>query len=426
MGFVIDHNRALIRGLLAGVVVLAGASACSGDNRTETGTVRDTSAVISADTASTQTTNAPSPPAPDQSASAAGSDTSAAAETPAPRSKTGVAGQTTQDTNTAGYRGMERDTSAAVGVDAPSDSARAPADTTLPGDQSSAAPSDSADTVSTEVATTDTSITTDVAAGQDTLSADIATPDTAGHQAVVEDSSTEMAGAAVTTDTAAQPPAADTVSINYAETARDTSAASTVADSGVIQAHVDTAHADSAVAVSGGISAEADVAVAGEVDTTAAAADSVAVSVQADTTTEARTEVAVQDTPDSITVVGDSSSVDNPGPRAKEDTISAKADSLAQYGEADRIRPPEDSTEIAGGVTPAEEARPDEVGAARISGEVTGAAALAGTTFQGAQCAVADNTSDDAIVLDMSNTPASLNPCGLGSMVPTRFWTKKE
>jgi hypothetical protein len=98
--------------------------------------------------------------------------------------------------------------------------------------------------------------------------------------------------------------------------------------------------------------------------------------------------------------------------------------------ETERIRPPEDSTETLGAVTTNETASADstdEVGAAAIgSGNVNAADAVALMTRQGAQCIVVGPETAEGVAVDMSNTPATLNPCGLGSMVLSRIWTKKE
>ena len=114
-------------------------------------------------------------------------------------------------------------------------------------------------------------------------------------------------------------------------------------------------------------------------------------------------------------------------------------------GNAGRIRPPEDSTEILGAdeaadetadeqvVRPedretvaASEARTDEVGAAAIAGNVTGAEAVVLMSREGVRCAVVDPEGNEAVRWDMSNTPVALNPCGTGSMIPSRIWTRIE
>jgi hypothetical protein len=257
--------------------------------------------------------------------------------------------------------------------------------------------------------------------------------------------------------------------------------------------------------------------------------------VQSDPTVQAKTDTAaVQDQPDTVTVVGDSSSVDKPGPRAKEDTVAQKADSLAKYHEADRVRPPEDSTETFGNVTdttaqaaaaPAEadsaaivarvdtttaaeagvqadtaeadtlatatepirppedsteaygqvtgepgadtlateteqirppedsteilgnvtrdedqakakadvgavgDANADAVGAAPVqsTGNIaTGAAAVALMTREGQRCTTVDPDESRDVLWDLASSPATLNPCGTGTMTLPRIWTGEK
>jgi hypothetical protein len=200
----------------------------------------------------------------------------------------------------------------------------------------------------------------------------------------------------------------DTAAAGYEPMARDTSVALAQGDT-LTQAPSDTA--------------------------TQVEADTAAIQVQVDTTTEAQTELAVKDQPDTVTVVGDTSSVDKPGPRAKEDTVSQKADSLAKYHEAERVRPPEDSTETLGQVTTDEpnydveaigDAEGDVVGAARVqsTGNIaTGADAVALITREGEPCRVEDSRD---VQWDMASSPATLNPCGSGTMTLPKVQTGEE
>jgi hypothetical protein len=137
------------------------------------------------------------------------------------------------------------------------------------------------------------------------------------------------------------------------------------------------------------------------------------------------------------------------------DTVAGDAAIAARgadtTGNAGRIRPPEDSTEMQGNVSSAESAgvnaadtadeapvaadhetqvasedRTDAVGAAAIDGTVTGDDAVAMMTRQGEQCTVVDPESDEEVRWDMSSTPATLNPCGLGSMNLSKVWTEQR
>lgn len=167
--------------------------------------------------------------------------------------------------------------------------------------------------------------------------------------------------------------------------------------------------------------AQADTSVQAKADTTAQAeADTTAIRVQVDTTAEAPTEVAVESRPDTVTVVGDSSSVDKPGPRAKADTVSIRADSLAKYHEADRIRPPEDSTEVLGN---ADQAAAAAAGVPSTGNIVTGADAVALMSREGQPCRV-ESSSD--VQWDLAASPTTLNPCGTGTMTLPKVQTGRE
>jgi hypothetical protein len=341
------HNRAMIRGLLAGAVVFA-ASACSRSDRSDTGS--DNTGAISSDSARTQPASSAVTPPSGDSASITSSNTGTASATGAtaargttPSSKTSTPKRSIRDTSAAGYRSMERDTTPELST--LRDTARAATDSTLaPGGQSSVTPSDS----------TALEVATPTAADTSVSNPDVAVQDSASGEAVVVSSDSSMS--------------ADTSAAGYAEMARDTSAAPAQADSGVaLQARVDTALSDSTATENGEASR-----------------------IHTDST-----------------------------------TAVASADSLT---ESERIRPAEDSTEILGAVTTDEAAsadRTDEVGAAAISsGNVNAADAVALMTRQGAQCIVVDPETAQGVL--MSDTPTTLNPCGLGSMVLSRIWTKKE
>jgi len=273
-------NRALLRGMLAGVVVLTG-TACSRSDRTESG--RDNSAAV----------------LPDTSSNAAQPTTSTRSNTP--RAKTAPP----SDTDVAGYRSMERDTTNVQGQ--------------------------------TDTAAIDASVD------------------------VADTSSTEMAGAADTVAGTEVP--ADTAAAGYAEMARDTS---TVAD------QPDTAATPSA-----------DVALQATIDT----------SSQANADVSAEADVAAAE------------------------TVDEAADETAD----EQVVRPEDRGTVAASETPT-----DEVGAAAVGGDVTGAEAVALMSRGGVRCAVVDPEANETVRWDMSNTPVGLNPCGMGSMVLSKIWTRVE
>jgi hypothetical protein len=332
MTFLLSH-RALLRGMLAGAVVLTG-TACSRSDRTESGS--DTTAAMM--------------PAISDSV----------------RGETAPAG----DKDAAGYRSMDRDTTSV-----PSQ----PADSALPDTSVSAVPSD-ADTAAAE---------TSAEAGDTT--------------------SIEMAGA--TDPTLTPDVAADTVATPSGDVA--------------LQTTVDTSSQDSAIA---GVETEVSVG-ADSADT--AAADVAIAADSADTVTA------------DVAIAADSADTTDSAGR-----IRPPGDSTEINTEVVRVRPPEDSTELLGDVTtPAEaadetadeqiitpedeetvaasETRTDEVGAAAIGGEVTGGEAVALMTRGGARCAVVDPEMNEAVRWDMSSTPVTLNPCGMGSMILSRIWTER-
>jgi hypothetical protein len=383
-------NRALLQGIMASAVVLAGATACSRSDRDDT--AGDNSAAVLPDTTGVATDTG--------TTTGAISDTaSATAPSNAPRARTAPAGSDSvqsgnkEEEAAAGYREMDRDTAT---TPSEPDSARVNADTSETslntGDSASVETAGAApvtDTTPAAVAIDERAVAVDSANAADTSAAELA----------------------VTSDTAAA---------GYAKMARDTATGTPEQADTALQAEADVVEADTAV-----------------------------IHARVDTTAEVPTEVAIETSPDTVTVVGDSSSVDKPGPRAKEDTISIKADSLAQHHDADRVRPPEDSTEILGNVTgdetadeadvsqdeqetvaaseaPGEKPTTDEVGAAAIGGNVTGVDAVSLLTRQGEQCIVVDPESNERVRWDMSSTPATLNPCGLGSMNLSKIWTRTE
>jgi len=69
------------------------------------------------------------------------------------------------------------------------------------------------------------------------------------------------------------------------------------------------------------------------------------------------------------------------------------------------------------------ETQPEEVGAAAIGGEVTVAEAVAVMRREGVRCALVNSEANEAARWDMSSTPVTLNPCGMGSMNLSRIWT---
>jgi hypothetical protein len=152
------HNQTLLRGILAGAVVLSGASACSRSDRA--GTSRDTTqsgatAVVPSD--SQTSANAPQPSA-GAATQPSGDTATATAQTRTPRQRTTPSSRRArQDTTVksgeaavSGYRGMEQDSvstpasdsaspePAPTGAASPLDSAGVTSDYALTGDATSA------------------------------------------------------------------------------------------------------------------------------------------------------------------------------------------------------------------------------------------------------------------------------------------------
>jgi hypothetical protein len=370
-------SRSLLQGVMAGALVLAGAGACARPDQSESGS---NTAAIGQDTtlagASTTTTGMDTVAGSDtltaagssiDTGGAAGDTAPARLESDAPRAATATPSAERNDTSiqpdtsAAGYRAMESDT---AGLPAESDSARVTEDTS-------------------EISQ---------------LSVDTAAVETAGAVPPQDTISTEVAAAQ---DTA--PQAADTVTIAYSDTATgyaDTALAT--ADTGAaIQANVDTAEAEFEVTADGRVSAGVAVA-----DTSGNAGR-------------------IRPPEDSTEILGQVTT---------DTTVAAEADTIS-----DRVRPPEDSTELRGNVDVAETADEEPVdpaeqeisedrdaaGAAAIETNVTGSEAVALMTRQGARCSIVDPESDEEVRWDMSSTPVTLNPCGLGSMVLSRIWVER-
>ncbi len=391
-------NNSLLRGMLAAALVLAGASACSRSDRTTDDSAQTGAATTAADTHAAATGQ---PPA---GAATAAQDTQ---DTPAePRQGVSgyqqMGGDTASDRATTSARSETAADTVAVG-----DSAH----TGKPGQRlegSDVSPRVSDDTLGTQ-------------------------PDSERIRPPEE--SSETVGA-VTTDSAtvaAAPMARDTTAdLGQMDTAasQQTDTLGQISDTAVLQAQVDTTTQQQ--------------------DTwEQASADTAAIQVEADTTTaEAQTEVALGTETDTATVVGDSAEVGKTGERLEPNQTDAEANADTLAIENERVRPPEDSTELLGNVnaegaeqdaevqanaevqadTDVEgvgDANAESVGAARVEatgGTVTGAAAVSAVTREGQRCTVLDAESPEAR-RDMASSPATLNPCGTGTMTLPRIWT---
>jgi len=396
------HNQALLRGILAGAVVLSGASGCSRSDRAGAG--RDTSqtsatAVTPSDTQTSASAAQPSAgastqPSGDTAMTTTRDTARATAQTPTSQPSRPSNRRVRPDTTVksdeeavSGYRGMERDSS------------------TQP--EPSAATRNTADSAGV-------SSDRSVSASPDTTSAEVGTG-----------AASPLDSAGVTSDYALT---ADTSAAGYSEMAADTNSAAGRGDTAAV-AVTDTA-----------AQAESDTAnIQVQMDTTTAQA-------QADTTTTGHPDtltVATADSSDTASTKGEQAAAqaansdtlqENAGRiRPPEDsteilgnvtgdTTSAASGNVASQSEAERIRPPEDSTEIRGNVTGdkdraeamSREAPTDSTGAGPIGPTVTGIDAVALMSRAGARCVVKDDSSD--VWWDMADSPAALNPCGTGTM----------
>jgi hypothetical protein len=181
------------------------------------------------------------------------------------------------------------------------------------------------------------------------------------------------------------------------------------------------------------------------------ASDTAAIAVQVDTTTDQPdTEVAAANQADTATVVGDSVQIGKTGERLEPSAADADANADTLAIERERVRPPEDSTETLGNVQPQRaeadveagaqvqadadletvgDANVDAAGAARVetsAGMVTGAAAVSAMTREGQRCIVLDPEHTADVRWDMASSPASLNPCGTGTMTLPRIWMAEK
>jgi hypothetical protein len=369
------YNRAL---LLATAVAFAGVAACSRSDRADAG--RDTTQVgetgVAVTPSDTQGTTATQPARAD-TASAPASDTATTSETatetpkatPSPRAEAQDSSVANGDQGVSGYRAMEHDTATVALGD--SGAVDKPGERLEPTEASQQANADTMASDSGRIRPPEDSSET-----TDSMPADHAMSDTA----------------------AAQEVSTDTTDADYAPMARDTS---------VTLAQGDTT----------GV-AEADISVQTEADTSA-------ISVEVDTTTANETEA---DTVSTAT-----------------EPIRPPEDSTEVYGQVTDSTvgaAPEDSTEMLGNAPPDSveadadanlatvgDANADAVGAAQIQptgNTVTGAEAVALMSRQGQRCVIVDSEESRDAQWDMASSPATLNPCGTGTMTLQRIWTGEK
>jgi hypothetical protein len=393
------YNRALLRGTIAGAVVLAGASACSRSDRAEAGrdttqTAQSAPAVTPADS---HTVAATQPTATDTAAPAA----NAAATSEMASKKSGTPRSTPKPAaKVSGYQAMGHDTSTSTDTVSAetSVSAGAPADSSVRRD--SVVVGDSA-----QIGKPGDRL--DGAEASQQANADTSANRTESDRVRPPEDSSETIGA-VTTDTAQEAAVSnDSAVAGDSAMARDTSSVLAQADTTTTQTQADTV-------------AEAS-------------ADTAAIPARVDTTTaDQQTEVAVETSADTLAVPEDSTQAGGAGERLEptEASPEANADTLAT--ETERIRPAEDSTEVLGQVnSDRADAAADTsaVGAAAVqsTGNIaTGADAVALMTREGQRCAVLNDDRSRAAQWDLASSPATMNPCGTGTMTLPRVRTGEE
>ena len=402
------YRPVLSRGIIAGAVMLAGLSACSRSDRagSETGSNQEgrTTTAVSDSTATAagqQTTSiqtdtatriATTTPRSADTARATGSDQSSGSRSSSTRATTSHA----DTADVSGYQAMGGDASASDTASSPVASA-AP----IPTDTSGAKHDSVVVGDSANIGKTGERL-------ESTQSSQQANSDTLANQPGSDrirppEDSTETVGVA-SSDTAGLPAAGSDSVYSSAEMVRDTSSA---ADSSTIMAQVDTQQtemAQKAPADTGTIGAQVDTST--QVDTAGQEtgmaqqniADSSAVQVQVDTTS-GQTEMAQR------------APVDTEAVQSQSDTTNAQqpSETAAQQPEAVQS----DSA---------------AVGAASVqsSGHLaTGPEAVALVSREGRRCAVVDAEEEADARWDLAASPATMNPCGTGTMTLPRVQAER-
>jgi hypothetical protein len=409
-----NYHRELFRGILAGAVVLTVGSACSRSDRADAG--RDTTLTnqtgVAGSAADSQSMRATQPTAPDSVAPSTDTGVSSAVTERASRSPSRLRAAAPSDTQPAGYQAMGRESDTSTTDTASTEMSGAATDTSsVPTEASADSAQGRTDTVavgdSAEIGKPGERVESTEASQQ--ANADTLANRSESDRIRPPEDSSEAIGVATGADSEAAAGKDSTVS-GAAEMARDTSTVLAQADTAG-QAPMDTAGQNPS--------------------------DTAAVQARVDTTTsEQQTEVAVETPADSATVVGDSAETGKPGERLDSTEVTAQANSDTLANNADRIRPPEDSTELVGKVnTDRADARSDAgadaqpVGAAGVQSTgniVTGAEAVALMTREGRHCEVLSGDKSRDAQWDLAGSPASMNPCGTGTMTLPRVQTGEE
>jgi hypothetical protein len=214
------HNQTLLRGILAGAVVLSGASACSRSDRAGTG--RDTTqsgatAVVPSDSQTSGNTPQPSAGAATQPS---GDTATATAQTRTPRQRTTPSSRRAEQDTTvksgeaavSGYRGMGQDSVSTAASDSAS---------TEPAPTGAASPLDSAGVTSDYALTGDTTSADSTSAGYSEMARDTSSAAGRGDTAAVAVADTTTPAES---DTASIKVQMDTTQVANADTLQDNSA----------------------------------------------------------------------------------------------------------------------------------------------------------------------------------------------------------
>jgi hypothetical protein len=360
------YNRALLRGITAGAVILAGASACSrsdkssnpGNDQVQTGTAAptDTGAIASQPNSANQPSTvdtATQPPLTD-SAAQVSAHSPAAKPSSSAHAAQPAEGQP-KDTSVSGYKAMANNEAVTH-------------HTVTVGDSSHAGK---------------TGERLEPTQSSEQANADTLTSQPGSDRVRPPEDSSETMGVVTGGDTG--------VASN--EMARDTST-----DTAAVQAQVDTTQQTE-------MAQEAPV-------------DSGAVAVQVDTA-RTETDTAVAETSTGDTTAAEQPTEMAPQPNHAEATVSsdtasvAVADSTPQATNESAVKVESDSATVAA------------AGVESTGNIATGSEAVAQVTREGVRCTVVDPEKDQAVRWDLASSPATLNPCGTGTMTLPRVEQEK-
>jgi hypothetical protein len=414
-------NRTLFRSFVAGVVLL-GASGCSRSDRTESGSDNTAATMDTAGSGATQ-------------------------DIPG-------TGQDRVATDTANPAGENTGTGAAAGDSAPGEiKSNAPRAVTTPPaaerrrNTGTSAPADTAAKPESDSAR----VTEDT--GETSLNPATDTAEVAGYAEMARDTT----GSADQIDTTAAGAEVGDTTMNAGRVRPIEDSAETMGqvttDTGNIAVTADTAPGAAAIAARGDDTTGNAGRIRPPEDSTEMQGNAAEAPNVQDTTMNAGRVRPIEDSTETMGQV----TTDTGNVAASADTLAGEAAIAARgadtTGNAGRVRPPEDSTEMQGNVSSAESAsvnaadtadeapvtdtgdgvteiaaedRTEAAGAAAVGGTVTGADAVAMMTRGNERCNVVDPESDEEVRWDMSSTPSTLNPCGLGSMNLSKVWTEGQ